>query len=113
MRRSTQRRRLGTTAVSLTQLGFGGASIGGLHGPIPDDESLGAIRGAWESGVRYFDTAPWYGRGLSEHRVGDVVIFNSRNPHEVSPGGAAETQGRLQIGSFVGRRRDDALVLFA
>ena len=45
--------------------------------------------------------------------VGDVVIFNSRNPHEVSPGGAAETQGRLQIGSFVGRRPDDALVLFA
>lgn len=45
--------------------------------------------------------------------VGDVVIFNSRNPHEVSPGGGGDAQGRLQIGSFVGRRRDDALVLFA
>ena len=45
-------------------------------------------------------------------RVGDVVIFNSRNPHEVSPGAPAG-EGRLQVGSFVGRMPNDALVLFA
>jgi hypothetical protein len=45
--------------------------------------------------------------------VGDVVIFNSRNPHEVSPGMPAEGPGRLQIGSFVGRMPDRRLVLFA
>ncbi len=45
--------------------------------------------------------------------AGDVVIFNSRNQHEVSPGGGGDARGRLQIGSFVGRQRDDALVLFA
>lgn len=44
--------------------------------------------------------------------VGDVVIFNSRNPHEVSPG-QSSGQDRLQIGSFVGRMPDTSLVLFA
>jgi hypothetical protein len=44
--------------------------------------------------------------------VGDVVLFNSRNPHEVSPGHPADGRGRLQIGSFIGRLPDQSLALF-
>jgi D-threo-aldose 1-dehydrogenase len=66
----TARRSLGSTGVEVTQLGFGGASIGELFVRVPELDAFRAIRAAWDAGVRYFDTAPWYGRGLSELRTG-------------------------------------------
>jgi D-threo-aldose 1-dehydrogenase len=66
----TQTRTLGKTGVKVTQLGFGGASIGELFHKVPEEEAVAAVRAAWDQGVRFFDTAPWYGRGLSELRVG-------------------------------------------
>nr|WP_306264883.1 aldo/keto reductase [Pararhizobium sp. IMCC3301] len=60
-------------ALDLPQLGFGGAPIGGLLDAVDDAAALAAIRAALESGIRYFDTAPYYGFGLSERRLGDVV----------------------------------------
>jgi D-threo-aldose 1-dehydrogenase len=66
----TATRRIGRTDVAVTQLGFGGASIGELFHKVPEEEAVAAVRAAWDEGVRYFDTAPWYGRGLSELRVG-------------------------------------------
>jgi D-threo-aldose 1-dehydrogenase len=66
----TATRRIGRTDVAVTQLGFGGASIGELFHKVPEEEAVAAVKAAWELGVRYFDTAPWYGRGLSELRVG-------------------------------------------
>jgi D-threo-aldose 1-dehydrogenase len=66
----TATRRIGRTDVAVTQLGFGGASIGELFHKVPEEEALAAVRAAWDQGVRFFDTAPWYGRGLSELRVG-------------------------------------------
>jgi D-threo-aldose 1-dehydrogenase len=63
-------RTLGRTGVRLTQLGFGGAPIGELYRKVEEDEALAAIRAAWNAGIRFFDTAPWYGRGLSELRMG-------------------------------------------
>lgn len=58
------------TDVRLTQLGLGGASIGELFAKVSEDEALACLRAAWDAGIRYFDTAPWYGRGLSELRTG-------------------------------------------
>lgn len=54
-------------------LGFGGAPIGDIFEEIPESDALGALRAAWKGGVRYFDTAPWYGHGLSEHRLGTIL----------------------------------------
>jgi D-threo-aldose 1-dehydrogenase len=64
------RLRLGTTNVAVTRLGFGGAPLGGLYRAISNAESEATLEAAWTAGIRFFDTAPWYGRGLSEHRVG-------------------------------------------
>lgn len=66
----TERRALGSTDVTVTTLGFGGASVGELFVRVPELDARNAIRAAWDAGVRYFDTAPWYGRGLSELRIG-------------------------------------------
>ena len=64
------RRRLGRTAVEVTELGFGGASIGELFVRVSERDAQATIAAAWDAGIRYFDTAPWYGRGLSELRTG-------------------------------------------
>ncbi len=63
-------RRIGRSSVEVSELGFGGASIGELFHKVPEEDAIAAIRTAWDLGVRFFDTAPWYGRGLSELRTG-------------------------------------------
>jgi len=55
------------------QLGFGGADLGNLYAPVPDEVARDATRAAVELGVRYFDTAPHYGFGLSEKRLGAAL----------------------------------------
>lgn len=82
--RAHDRRELGRTGVSLTQLGFGAGAIGELWAPIPDDQASGAIDAAWESGISYFDVAPWYGRGLAERRVGNVLRLKPRSDFVLS-----------------------------
>ena len=63
-------KRVGATSLTLPAFGFGSAHIGELYGKVDEAESRATLDGAWAAGVRYFDTAPWYGRGLSEHRLG-------------------------------------------
>ena len=70
--------------VSLTRLGFGAAPIGNLYGAVSDDEAFAAVDAAWESGVRYFDTAPHYGLGLSERRLGAALAGRARGEFVVS-----------------------------
>ena len=62
------RRRLGLTAVEVTQLGFGGAGLGDLFEVIPEAQAAATLEAAWDAGLRYYDTAPWYGLTQSEHR---------------------------------------------
>ena len=69
----TQRDRIGGRPLQVTRLGFGGAPIGNLTTAVTDAEAHGAFQAAWNAGIRYFDTAPWYGLGLSEHRVGQFL----------------------------------------
>jgi D-threo-aldose 1-dehydrogenase len=59
------------------QLGLGGAWVQ----RIPDVAALGSVDAAWESGTRYFDTAPWYGKGLSEHRCAYEIWGKGLSEH--------------------------------
>src|SRR5256712_7621872 len=77
-------RALGRSGVRLTQLGFGGASIGELFANVSEADSLACLRAAWDSGIRYFDTAPWYGRGLSERRTGAGFRGRHRDEYVLS-----------------------------
>ena len=54
-------------------LGFGGAPLGNMFDVVSEETAEAALVAAWETGVRYFDTAPHYGTGLSEHRFGNVL----------------------------------------
>jgi D-threo-aldose 1-dehydrogenase len=66
-------RSLGTTSVQLSQLGYGSAGLGELFVKVSDKQARATLEAAWDTGVRYFDTAPYYGHGLAEHRVGDFL----------------------------------------
>ena len=72
---------LGKTGVVVTALGFGAAPIGNLYEAVPDEQAAQTVTAAWDAGIRYFDTAPHYGMGLSERRVevgGDDRVHPSR-----------------------------------
>lgn len=77
-------RRLGRTAVTVTELGFGGASIGELFVRVPERDALATIDAAWDAGIRFYDTAPWYGRGLSELRLGGGLRDRPRAEYVLS-----------------------------
>jgi D-threo-aldose 1-dehydrogenase len=77
-------RRLGRTKVTVTQLGFGGASIGELFVRVSERDAASTLAAAWDAGVRYFDTAPWYGRGLSELRTGAGLRDHPRTEYALS-----------------------------
>ncbi len=59
--------------VPLTRMGFGGAPLGNLYRKISEEDAQGALRAAWDAGIRYFDTAPQYGLGRSETRFGTAI----------------------------------------
>ncbi len=61
---------VGATGLELTRLSFGSATQGGLFQPVPASEAKVVFTRAWDVGVRYFDTAPWYGYGQAEERLG-------------------------------------------
>lgn len=69
----SERRRLGTSRVEVTALGFGSAALGNLYARVSEGDAAGAVEAAWDEGVRYFDTAPYYGYGLSEQRLGEAL----------------------------------------
>src|SRR5882724_7738398 len=70
------RRRIGTTKLHVTELGLGGAPMGGFRATISDAEATALIDAAYEDGVRYFDTSPFYGYGRSELRMGAALREN-------------------------------------
>ena len=67
---ATTRVRLGRSGVEVTALGFGGATIGGLFRRIPEAQVQETLAAAFEAGIGLFDTAPLYGHGQSELRLG-------------------------------------------
>jgi D-threo-aldose 1-dehydrogenase len=81
---SSTTRAVPNTGVELPVLGFGGAPIGNLYRAVPDDEAIGAVVAAWDGGIRYFDTAPHYGLGLSEQRMGKALAGQDRDAFVLS-----------------------------
>jgi D-threo-aldose 1-dehydrogenase len=67
------RREIGRTGLDVSVLGFGGAGIGNLYRQLADEDATAAVRESHAAGVRYFDTAPFYGFGLSELRTGTAL----------------------------------------
>ena len=67
------KRRIGRTALEVTTLGLGTATLGGSRVQISWQERDAIVRTAWDAGVRYFDTAPFYGVGAAERAVGDAL----------------------------------------
>src|SRR5487761_2552311 len=81
---ASQSAALGRSAVRVTRLGFGAAPLGNLYAPVAEDEALGAVQAAYAQHVRYFDTAPLYGHGMSEHRCGEALRRYRRDTFVVS-----------------------------
>ena len=69
---------VGNTSLRLPSLGLGAAHLGGQQRRVGGVYARATMQAAWDGGIRYFDTAPWYGRGLSEHRVGDFLLDQPR-----------------------------------
>ncbi len=68
---SFEKRRVGRTSLEVTTLGLGGASLAGNMAAVTDMEAKAIVSEAFDSGIGYFDTAPFYGYGRSEHMMGD------------------------------------------
>ncbi|MFJ5642670.1 aldo/keto reductase [Streptomyces sp. NPDC093223] len=75
---------LGRTGVPVSPLGLGAAAIGNLYTEVPDRQAHDTVTAAWEQGVRYFDTAPHYGLGLSERRLGQALRAYDRDAYTLS-----------------------------
>ncbi len=84
-------RKIGRTNVHASRLGMGAAAIGNLYQAVTDEEATGVVQEALGRGIGYIDTAPYYGHGLSERRVGMAL---------------AEAATRPVISTKVGRRLD-------
>jgi D-threo-aldose 1-dehydrogenase len=81
---SMARRRLGRSALDVTVLGFGSAPIGGFRATLPDRDAVAILDEAWDRGVRFFDTSPFYGYGRSELRVGAALRDRPRGEFVLS-----------------------------
>jgi D-threo-aldose 1-dehydrogenase len=90
------RRKVGATPLELPVFGFGSAHLGELYNLVNENDSCATLNAAWGAGVRYYDTAPWYGRGLSEHRLGGLLRTKPR----------AEFRITTKVGRTLRRPRD-------
>lgn len=79
-----ERRNLGGTGLSTTVLGFGSAALGNRFRVLDDTHCTAVVDDAWERGVRFFDTAPMYGHGLAEARLGTALRGRPRDEYLLS-----------------------------
>lgn len=70
--------------LELPSLGFGGAPLGNMHRPLAEADARAVVQAAWQAGIRYFDTAPLYGHGLSEARIGAGLRGRPRGAFVIS-----------------------------
>lgn len=105
---------LGRTGLSVSRLGLGLASLGGMFAPVPEEQALATIERAWELGLRLFDTAPVYGYGRAEDRAGRALRERCRSDYVlctkvgrlIVPGGPDTQPIWADPPSGVGPRRD-------
>ena len=93
-------RTLGRTGIQLTTLGFGSTGLGNLYRSQTEDGAMATLQAAWNGGMRYFDTAPLYGFGLAEHRMGaarrrlpDDIVLSTKLGWRLFPRRAASGPG--------------------
>lgn len=89
-------------ALDLTRLAMGCSQLGGLYRPTSEIDARSAVDAAWELGIRYFDTAPFYGYTLSEHRLGAALRARPRDNYVIST-----KVGRLMLPDATVRAGDD------
>jgi len=75
---------MGADALRLGRLGYGAANLGNLHRALDDEAAWDVLETAWDLGIRYFDTAPHYGLGLSERRLGAFLRTKPRDEYVLS-----------------------------
>ena len=94
--------------LHLTELGLGAAQFGNLYRETTDEQAASAVAAAWDAGIRYFDTAPHYGLGLSERRLGPLLAQYPREDYLVS-----SKVGRLLVDSpdLDGRQDDEGFAV--
>ncbi len=76
--------RLGNGGLRLSELGFGAAPLGNLYRAISEEDAQNTLQDAWDAGLRYFDTAPLYGLGLSETRINHFLRGKPREDYVIS-----------------------------
>lgn len=96
--KATDARKLGRTGLSVTALGLGTAPLGGLYEPVSRTDATSLLQAGWDGGIRYFDSAPMYGYGRSEHLLGDML----REKNE--PFVLSTKVGRLMANEHAGRK---------
>ncbi len=79
-----KRRRVGKTKLEVTELGLGGAPMGGFRANISDAEAIKLTDDGYDAGIRYFDTSPYYGYGRSELRMGAALREKPRDSYVLS-----------------------------
>ena len=106
---------LGTTDVEVTRLGLGTAPLGGWPEAVTAEEGRSTIESAWAAGLRYFDTAPFYGFGQSEIWLGDVLRDRDRDSYVLSTkvGRLLEPRRSSDPPMFQGARPFDAVFDFS
>jgi D-threo-aldose 1-dehydrogenase len=77
-------RPVGQTGLEISRIGFGGAPLGDLRRAPTEAGARELLEAAWDTGIRYFDTAPFYGAGLSERRIGDFLRDKPRDSYVLS-----------------------------
>ncbi|HET6859039.1 MAG TPA: aldo/keto reductase [Streptomyces sp.] len=93
---------LGRSGVPVSALSFGAAALGNLFSAVTDEAAAASVDAAWDAGMRYFDTAPHYGLGLSERRIGAALRGRDRDAYTLST-----KAGRLLEPDPDGRGRQD------
>jgi D-threo-aldose 1-dehydrogenase len=77
-------RPVGKTDLQISEISFGCAPLGNLYHPITEEQAEEVLAAAWNAGIRYFDTAPHYGGGLAEERLGRFLRTKNRDDYVIS-----------------------------
>ena len=93
--------RIGNTELELPQFGFGGGTLGDRGGVISEEQAEATLAAAYDSGVRYYDTAPWYGLGKSEHRIGHYLRQHPRSDFTLNTKVGRVLKRPHDLGTFV------------
>ena len=88
------------STLRLTELSLGGSQLGNLYRAIDDDEAGATVDAAWDGDIRYFDTAPHYGLGLSERRLGAALAGRPRNEYVLSTKVGRRLEPRTHAGQL-------------